>query len=119
MEGRRGTITGRDRTRADTTGALANYRVPEDLQREPSRMQDRSADTGTRLSQMKRPVKLTRQILWSFLKRTAAVIVTVLVVFAAYLILRSYSSPPRGPVGVKVPPDENLRIAQISDNGVH
>jgi len=68
---------------------------------------------------MKRPVKLTRQILWSFLKRTAAVIVTLLVVFVAYLILRSYTSPPHGPVGVKVPPDENLRIAQISDNGVH
>ena len=60
-------------------------------------------------------MKSLRHLLW----RLLAVMLSALVLLCLYLTWAAYASPPREAVGESVPQDENLRIAQIVDNGEH
>jgi catalase len=64
---------------------------------------------------MKNLLLLVWRIVWPVAWRLGVVLAIVLIV----LLLFSLPSPPRGPVSVRVPQDEELRLAQIVDNGEH
>jgi len=57
------------------------------------------------------------RLLWPVVWRVCVAVFSIGLVFGVYLSWKSYSSPPKGPVGIDIPANEYLRIAQIVENG--